>query len=102
MRSLPPSVRLLEIYAMGSGALAFVLLIALLVHRNRRCREPRPIPEYAIVHTPMSRLKNMAWTIATTVAGLLVSRWLTGDGRADRIIDLMSGACGVLPNALGC
>jgi hypothetical protein len=88
-----PSAGRIERYvaygALGAAALGLVLLIAFLVYRRRSPRPPIPIPEYAIVHTPGGRVRNMAWAVATTVVCILVKRALDVAQQEDGVVRLI-------------
>jgi hypothetical protein len=75
--------------ALGAAALALVVLLAVFAWRRRSPRKPVAVPEYAIVHTPLSRLRNMAWAVATSVACLLATRVLGTDDQAGGIVQLI-------------
>jgi hypothetical protein len=90
--SLPSAGRLEHYIAygvLGAAMVAVVVTIALVVCRRRGSREPIPLREYTIVHTPWSRLRNMAWAVATTVACLLVKRALDADHEAGGIVQVI-------------
>jgi len=82
--------------ALGAAALGLVLLLALVVWCRRSPREPIAVPEYAIVHTPWSRLRNMAWAVATSIACVLATRLLGSTDHADGIMQLIRVALDAL------
>jgi hypothetical protein len=82
--------------ALGAAVLGVVLLITFFVSRRHSSRNPIPIREYTIVHTTQSRLRNMAWAVATTVVCILVKRALDiahqGAHQGDSIVQIIRAA----------
>jgi hypothetical protein len=78
--------------ALGAAVLGVILLIRFFVGRRYGSRNPIPIREYTIVHTTRSRLRNMAWAVATTVVCILVKRALDVAHQGDSLGQIIKAA----------